>query len=103
LQQKYDILNEVLYGQHLNKDLEVIDVAQRGKYGNVGLFYTIICAVLNDGKSYPSFNKSKAVQSTVKSWVDEEAEEPNLAKRLSSMIHLWYMNFIHRLAVTEPI
>jgi hypothetical protein len=74
LHQKYDILNEVLYGQHLNKDNENIDAAQRGKHGNVGLFFASVCANLNDGVSYPSFRKNKAVQTTVKSWVDDEIE-----------------------------
>ena len=74
LHQRYDILNEVLYGQHLNKDSKVIDVAARGKYGNVGCFFASVCAVLNDGISYPSFTRSKAVQATVKFWVDEEIE-----------------------------
>lgn len=70
--QRYDILNEALYGEHSNKEGKTIDVAHRSKYGNVGPFYASICAVLNDGMSYPSFKLQKAVQSTVKSHVDDE-------------------------------
>jgi hypothetical protein len=70
--QKYDIFNQVLYGHNSNKEGEIIDVAQRSKYRNVGPFYTSVCAVLNDGKSYPSFAGSKAVATTVKSHVDTE-------------------------------
>jgi hypothetical protein len=84
--QKHDILNEVLYGQHLNKDGKTIDVAQRSKYGNVGLFYASICAVLNDGVSYPSFKNKKAVQATVKSFVDDEvtAHQAKLVSRFGA-------------------
>ncbi len=72
LHQKYDISNEVLYGQHLNKDEETVDVAQRSKHGNLGLFFASVCAILNNAPSYPSFNKSKAVQTTVKNFVETE-------------------------------
>ncbi len=87
--QKYDILNEVLYGQHLNKDGETIDVAQRSKYGNVGPFYASICALLNDGVSYPSFKDAKAVQATVKSFVDDEvrAHQARLVSQLGEDFH----------------
>ena len=69
---QYDILNEILYGQHLNKDRETIDVAQISKHGNMDLFFASVCAILYNATSYPSFNKSKAVQTIVKHFVETE-------------------------------
>jgi hypothetical protein len=90
MQQKYDILNEILYGQHLNKEGETIDAAQRSKHGNNGLFFASVCAILNDGKSYPSFSKAKAVQATVKSF--SETAITNHRARLVSRLG---ENFLH--------
>jgi hypothetical protein len=59
-----------LHGNHTRSDGAQIQFQDRNKHGNCLAFFASICRVLNDGQSYPSFPKSKAVESSVRSWID---------------------------------
>jgi hypothetical protein len=88
-QQQYDILNEVLYGSHVRKCGTKIEFVDRCKHGNLGPFFASVCTILNDGISYPSFSKSKAVDATVRHFVDNA-----LADHKSKLTAKFGCNFI---------
>ena len=72
---KFNIMTEALHGHHTKSDGSEIEFQNRKKHGNLGPFYASMCRVLNDGVSYPAFSKSKAVESSVRNFVDSEMQE----------------------------
>jgi hypothetical protein len=89
---KYNILTEALHGNHTKPDGKRIDFQDRNKHGNLGPFYASICNVLNDKVSYPAFSTSKAVETTVRQWLDTAIQE-----RIDWLTQTFSANFIeHR-------
>jgi hypothetical protein len=89
-QHKYNILTEALHGNHTRSDGAQIQFQDRNKHGNCLAFFASICRVLNDGQSYPSFAKSKAVESSVRSWIDTAMGDRvgELTRNLGEDFHL---------------
>jgi hypothetical protein len=88
-QHKFNIMTEALHGHHTKSDgVSEIEFQNRNKHGNLGPYYASICGVLNDGVSYPSFSKSKAVEGSVRSFVDSAMEE-----RVSALIDKYGADF----------
>ena len=88
-QHKFNIMTEALHGHHTKSDgVSEIEFQNRNKHGNLGPYYASICGVLNDGVSYPSFSKSKAVEGSVRSFVDSAMQE-----RVSALIDKYGEDF----------
>ncbi len=89
-QHKYNILTEALHGNHTRSDGAQIQFQDRNKHGNCLAFFASICRVLNDGQSYPSFAKSKAVESSVRSCIDTAMGNriAELTRELGEEFHL---------------
>lgn len=94
-QHKNNIMTEVLHGNHTAEDGTQIQAQNREKHGNKGAFYASICRVLNDGQSYPSFKKAKAVPSSVQKWLATALKECArfLAQKYGADFHL-HQNFM---------
>ncbi len=86
--QKYNILTEALHGNHTKLDGTTIEFQNRNKHGNLGPFFASICKVLNDGVSYPAFTAAKAVDSSVRQFV-----ETAMGERLAVLIQKYSANF----------
>jgi hypothetical protein len=87
---KYNILTEMVHGNHTKSDGKTqIEFQDRNKHTNKGPFYGSICRVLNDGASYPAFSKAKAVEKTVRDWIDSAMEE-----RVGWLTQTYGANFI---------
>jgi len=73
LQQQSDILHETLYNRAVTRNGKTVTFATRNTHGNLIPFYDSICAILNDGTSYPSFVSSPAPANpvTVRQFVDK--------------------------------
>jgi hypothetical protein len=88
-QQKHDILNEILYGEQTRECGAKIEFVDRAKHGNLGPFFTSVCAILNDSTAYPSFKASKAVVASVRQFLDASltAQRLKLTKKFGPNFH----------------
>lgn len=86
---KFNILTEAMHGNHTKPDGKKIEFQDRNKHGNLGPFYGSVCRVLNDSVSYPAFKDSKAVETTVRQWLDTEMEQ-----RIANLKQTYSENFM---------